>query len=456
MDRLRSATPVMSEDNPLPFDLPSVCRKKLSVGFDGGQLSSDAGVLVLREVERKLGLAERLASNIREWRKPERIEHSLAEMLRLRMFAIAAGYEDADDCDSLRHDPIFKMAVGRLPESGDPLCSQPTMSRLENAPSKIEIARLMAAMVDQFCDSYRRAPASIVLDIDDTFDAVHGHQQLSLFNAHYDERCFLPIHIYEGTSGKPVAMILREGKTPSGKEVLTILKHVIGRIRGHWPKVHILVRGDSHYGRVEAMEWCEQQGVDYIFGFAGNAVLKAMTQAAADALCVERAMSSTTKLRAFATLSYRARSWHKERRIAARIEATSSGLDIRYVVTSLKGTPKHLYETVYCARGQAENFIKWHKAQLASDRTSCRDPRANQFRLILHTAAYWLMLTARNAIAKRSLLSLAEFATLRLRLIKIAARVVEGAARIRVFLPTAYPDRAVFRALAERLCATGP
>ena len=232
----------MSEDNPLPFDLPSVCRKKLSVGFDGGQLSSDTGVLVLREVERKLGLAERLALGIREWRKPERIEHPLAEMLRLRMFAIAAGYEDADDCDSLRHDPIFKMAVGRLPESGDPLCSQPTMSRLENAPSKIEIARLMAAMVDQFCDSYRRAPASIVLDIDDTFDAVHGHQQLSLFNAHYDERCFLPIHIYEGTTGKPVAVILREGKTPTGVEVRTILKHVIGRIRGHWPKVHILGR----------------------------------------------------------------------------------------------------------------------------------------------------------------------------------------------------------------------
>jgi len=446
----------MREDIPLPFDLPSVARKKLSVGFDGGQLSSDAGVLLLRGVERKLGLAGRLASCIREWRKPERIEHPLAEMLRLRMFAIASGYEDADDCDFLRHDPVFKMAVGRLPESGDPLCSQPTMSRLENAPSKGEIARLMVAMVDQFCKSYRRAPVSITLDIDDTFDAVHGHQQLSLFNAHYDERCFLPIHIYEGTSGKPVAVILRQGKTPAGVEVRTILKHVIGRIRGHWPKVRILVRGDSHYGRVEAMEWCEQQGVDYIFGFGGNEVLKAMTQEAADALCVRRATGSVAKLRSFATLNYGAKSWKKERRIAARIEATQKGLDIRYVVTSLKGTAKHLYETIYCARGQAENFIKWHKAQLASDRTSCRDPKANQFRLILHTAAYWLMLTTRNAIAKRSPLSLAEFATLRLRLIKIAARVVEGAARIRVFLPTACPDRAVFRALAGRLCATGP
>src|SRR5450631_2298404 len=445
----------MSNDNVLPFDLPSVCRKKLSVGFDGGQLSSDAGVLLLRNVERRLGIARRLSMCLKDKRDPDLILHTVEEMLRLRMFAIASGYEDADDCDSLRYDPIFKMAVGRLPESGEPLCSQPTMSRLENAPSKIEIARMMAAMVDLFCASWKRAPASIILDIDDTFDAVHGKQQLSLFNAHYDERCFLPIHIYEGTSGKPVAVILRQGKTPAGVEVRTILKHVIGRIRGHWAKVKILVRGDSHYGRVEAMEWCEEQGVDYIFGFGGNAVLKAMTEEAADVLCVERVTSSAAKLRTFAMLSY-AKSWNKERRIAARIEATQKGLDIRYVVTSLKGTAKHLYETVYCGRGQAENFIKWHKAQLASDRTSCRDPKANQFRLILHTAAYWLMLTMRNAIAKRSLLSVAEFATLRLRLIKIAARVIESAARIRVFLPTACPDRTIFRQLAKRLCAAGP
>src|SRR5713101_6916110 len=377
----------MSEDTLLPFDLPSVARKKLSVGFDGGQLSSDAGVLLLRGVEKKLGLAARLSSCIRDRRKPERIEHPLEEMLRLRMFAIAAGYEDADDCDSLRYDPIFKMAVGHAPESGDPLCSQPTMSRLENAPSKIEIARLMAALVDGFCESYRRAPSSITLDIDDTCDTVHGHQQLSLFNAHYDERCFLPIHIYEAASGKPVAMILREGKTPSGEEVRTVLKHVIKRIRRHWPKVDILVRGDSHYGR---------------------------------------------------------------------IEATPKGLDVRYVVTSLKAGARHLYETLYCARGNAENFIKLHKSQLASDRTSCRDPKANQFRLILHTAAYWLMLAMRSAVPTRSQLSHAEFATMRLRLIKIAARVVEGAARIRVYLPTACPDRAVFRALAGRFCAAGP
>ena len=454
---MRSATPVMSEDTVLPFDLPSVARKKVSVGFDGGQLSSDAGVLLLRGVEKELGLADRLASCMRDRRDPDRIEHPLNEMLRLRMFAIAAGYEDADDCDSLRHDPIFKMAVGRLPESGEPLCSQPTMSRLENAPSKIAIARMTAALVDQFCDSYRRAPSSITLDIDDTVDVVHGHQQLSLFNAHYDERCFLPIHIYEARSGKPVTMILREGKTPSGAEVRTVLKHVVKRIRRHWPKVHILVRGDSHYGRDEAMQWCEETpGIDYVFGFAGNDTLAALTREAADELATERALSGKERLRSFKAFRYGAKSWDKERRFVARIEATPKGLDVRYVVTSLRAGARHLYETIYCARGTAENFIKRHKSQLASDRTSCREPKANQFRLILHTAAYWLMLAMRNAASKRSPLGTSEFATLRLRLIKIAARIVEGTARIRVFLPTACPDRRIFRVLAGRLCAAGP
>ena len=201
----------MDDDSLLPFAVPAVCRKKVSVGFDGGRLSSDGGVMLLRAVERRLGLAERLAGCAADRRDPGRIEHAVVEMLRLRMFLIAAGYEDADDCDHLRADPVFKMAVGRLPESGDSLCSQPTMSRLENAPSKIEIARMMGAMIDLFCASWARPPLSITLDIDDTLDRVHGNQQLSLFNAHYDERCFLPIHIYEGTSGKPVAAILRSG-----------------------------------------------------------------------------------------------------------------------------------------------------------------------------------------------------------------------------------------------------
>ena len=312
---------------------------------------------------------------------PERISHSLDEMLRLRMLAIAAGYEDADDCDRLRDDPVFKMAVGRLPESGEALCSQPTMSRLENTPGKVAIARMMAAMIEQFCASYARAPRAIVLDIDDTLDRVHGNQQLALFNAHYDERCFLPIHIYEGMSGKLVTTILRAGRTPNGQEVRTVLKHVIKRIRQHWPLVSIVVRGDSHYGRDEAMTWCEANDVAYIFGLAGNATLAYMTEPVADELRARRATYDAEKLRRCCALRYGAQSWPAQRHVVARVEATRLGLDIRYIVTSLAGTPEHLYESVYCARGQAENYIKLHKMQLASDRTSCRDPRANQMRM---------------------------------------------------------------------------
>ncbi len=446
----------MEDDTVLAFGFPAVARKKVTAAFDGGMLSSDGGVLLLRDVEKACGIAKRLSACLKDKRDPDLIMHTVEEMMRLRMFAIAAGYEDANDFDRLRHDPVFKMAAGRSPGDGEALCSQPTLSRLENAPSRTELGRMMRAMIDQFISSYRRAPKSIILDIDDTFDAVHGNQQLSLFNAHYDERCFLPIHIYEGITGKPVAMILREGKTPSGKEVRTILKHVIKHIRRRWPKVGIVVRGDSHYGRHEAMQWCEQHGVDYVFGFGTNAVLAAMVRDDADTLCVERVLRGAQKLRGFRKFRYGAKSWTCARRLVARIEATAKGLDIRYIVTSLKGGAKHLYETVYCARGEMENFIKLHKAQLASDRTSCRDPRANQSRLILHTAAYWLMLTVRKAVPRRSALFRCEFSTLRLRLIKIAARVVEGAARIRISLPTACPDAALFRLLVARFAAAGP
>jgi hypothetical protein len=446
----------MHDDNLLPFSLPAVCRKKVSVSFDGGSLSSDGGVLVLRDVERRLGLAERLAGCLVDRRDPVRINHELVEMLRWRMFLIAAGYEDADDCDSLRADPVFKMAVGRLPESGKALCSQPTMSRLENAPSKIAIARMMVAMVDLFCASWDRPPQAITLDIDDTLDRVHGHQQLSLFNAHYDERCFLPIHIYEASSGKPVAVILRPGKTPGGAEVRAIVKHVTRRLRRHWPATGICWRGDSHYARPEAMEWCEANGVGYLFGLAGNDALDARIRDMADDLCVRRAEAGEEKRRTWTAFDYAAKSWSKRRRVVARLEASQRGFDARYIVTSLTGSAERLYETDYCARGQAENFIKLHKTQLASDRTSCRSPTANQFRLILHTAAYWLLHTLRAAAPAASSWAAAEFTTLRLRLIKLAARVSEGAARIRVRLPSACPDKAIFRLLAGRFAAVGP
>jgi hypothetical protein len=431
--------------------------KQVQAAFDGGMLSSDAGVLLLREVERKLGIADRLGACLPDGRDPARIDHTIAEMIRFRIFAIAAGYEDADDCDSLRGDPMFKMAVGRLPESGAALCSQPTMSRLENAPARLTLCRMMAAMVDLFCDGWARVPARIVLDIDDTWDAAHGGQQLSLFNAHYDGYGFLPIHIYEATSGKLVAAILRPGKTPSGREARTILKHVIRRIRKNWPKVAIVVRGDSHYGRPEALDWCEDNGIGYIFGFSGNPVLAAMVAPLAEDAALRRlARGADAKVRRYAALCYAAGSWRQERRVIARVEASPDGADSRFVVTNLAGKPKALYERVYCARGQMENLIKAHKTHLASDRTSCHSANANQFRLILHSAAYGLMHTLRAAAPKRSSWRVAQFDTLRCRLLKLAARVVEMATRIKVLLPTACPDKAIIAHFARAFAAQPP
>ena len=436
--------------------LPSVMGKPVHVAFDGGRMTSDAGILLLAAVEQRLGIAERLAKCIEDPRAPERVRHGLAEMIRYRALLIAAGYPDANDCDALKSDPAFKMAVGRLPESGADLCSQPTISRLENLPGPVALKRMMAAMVELFCDSFEAVPRRIVLDIDDTEDRVHGGQQLALFNAYYDSRCFQPIHIYEAVTGRPVAIILRPGKTPDGAEVTLVLRHVIGCIRARWPAVDIIVRGDSHYARTQAMAWCERKRIGYIFGLSGNPVLLRQVSHLAEDAAMGRISGEADKVRRYGELRYAAKSWNVERRVVARVEAGPQGADSRFIVTNLAGLPKSLYEKVYCARGQAENLIKAHKLHLASDRTSCTKATANQFRLLIHTAAYWLMLGLRGLAPRTSFWREAQFDTIRLCLIKIAGRVTEMLTRIKIALPTAYPYQIGFATLAARIAKLPP
>jgi hypothetical protein len=447
----------MPVDTTLPFHFPAVGRKKLTAAFDGGRITSDGGVMLLGAVERQLGLADRLARLIPDPRNPLFVTHSVGDILRARILAIACGYEDADDLDHLRTDPGFKLACGRLPDSGNDLCSQPTMSRWENAPTLREVVRMTYAMVDLYCASYARPPAAVTLDIDDTCDIVHGNQQLALFHAHYDERCFLPIHVYDTATSRPVAILLRPGKTPTGDEIRSHLRRLVRRIRQHWPDTRLTIRGDSHYGRPEVMAWCEAHGLDYIFGLSGNAVLDRLVEPFADDVRVRRAEAQAVAVRRYSETRYGAKSWKCERRVVARIEATTKGLDIRYVVTNLpKGTAEWLYDTMYCARGQAENLIKLHKTDLASDRTSCRSPLANQVRLVLHTAAYWVLLTVRDAIPRPQPLATAQFKTLQTHLIKIAARVTETATRVRIAFAAACPNADLFSGLVRGFLPAGP
>jgi hypothetical protein len=446
----------MAENAPILPGLSPVGGKPVHVAFDGGRLTSDAGLLVLAEIERRLGLAERLARCIDDPRAPERVRHGLAEMIRFRALMIAAGDADANDCDALRADPAFKLAVGRLPESGEDLCSQPTMCRLENLPSATALKRMMAAMIGLFCDSFPKVPRRIVLDVDDTEDRTHGGQQLALFPAHYDSRCVLPIHIYEAGSGRPVAVILRPGKTPDGAEVARVLRHVVRAIRARWPRVEIVIRGDSHYSRPEALSWLERNRVGYIFGLAGNKVLLGRVASLAEDAAVSRLEGETDKVRRYAAFRYAAKTWGVERPIIARLEASAQGTDSRFIVTNLPGAPRWLYEDLYCARGQAENFIKAHQLHLSSDRTSCTKATANQFRLLVHTAAYWLLHTLRGLAPARSFWRDAQFDTLRLAFVKVAARVTELATRIKIALPSSYPHQDSLALLSARAAKLPP
>jgi len=264
--------PAKVEATPALPGLSPVCGKPIIARFDGGKLSSDGGVVALREIEAHLSIANRLAACVADPRAPERVVHSMADILRFRMLMIAAGYEDANDADSLRHDPAFKLALGRLP-GGAALCPQPTISRLEKLPRPRELLRMGQAMVGLYCDSFRQVPRRITLDIDDTFDAVHGGQQLRLFNAYYDEYGFQPIVVFDG-EGRPVAALLRPARRPTGREARGFLRRLICAIRGHWPRVDILLRADSHYCAPEVLDFCHAERLDFILGVATNRTLR--------------------------------------------------------------------------------------------------------------------------------------------------------------------------------------
>jgi hypothetical protein len=435
---------------PLP-GLSPVSGKAVVAKFDGGLLSSDGGILVLREVEQRLRVADRLAACITDPRAPDQITHRLADIIRFRLLMIAAGYEDGNDASTLRDDPMFKMALDLAPSDRE-LCSQSTISRLENLPDTRTLLRMGYAMVDLYCESFRQVPKRVVLDIDDTFDAVHGGQQLRLFNAHYDEYGFQPIVVFDG-EGRFITAVLRPAKRPGGKEVRAVLRRLLRAIRANWPNTAIVLRADSHYCSPEVLSWCRANGLDYVLGVAPTTTLRRHIEGLeASTKARFETGPQDGKLRRFKEFFDGAASWDRVERIIARVEVGEDGPDTRFIVTNLTlRNARIVYEDVYCRRGQAENHIKSWKTHLAADRTSCTKATANQLRLFLHAGAYWLMWGLRVAMPKGSIWRVAQFDTLRLRLLKLAARVVEMKTMIQIHLPTSCPARDILHLALGRI-----
>lgn len=421
-----------------------ISGKKVEVDFDGGEVTSDAGVLFLRQTEEKLGIIERVAGVLRDRRHPGYVKHQFVELLRQRVFQIACGYEDGNDANELRADPLMKMACERLPISDAPLASQPTISRFENAPARTDLYRLAEAFLEGFIASYETAPEAIILDFDETADPTHGHQQLALFNAFYDNYCYLPLHVYEGKSGKLITTILRPGKRPSGKETVAILKRLVKRLRAAWPKVGILLRGDAHYSAPEVFEFCQAHNLQYVLGLTPKEpMLKQASLLTKQAKEQFELDGQPTKH--FGAFRYQAASWGRPARIIVKAEHNEKGANTRFLVTNLEDArPRFIYQTVYANRGRAELWIKEHKTHLLSDRTSCCRFQANQFRLFLHSLAYVLLQALRELHLKGTELANAQFNTIQKRLLKIGARVRQLSTKIKISLPSSFPLKEEF------------
>jgi hypothetical protein len=438
---------VCSSDLPYNFDVP----RSLVVQFSDLELSSDAGILLARQAEESVQICRTLAGCIEEWRDPNKITHSLEQLVSQRVYQLVGGYEDANDSNQLRHDPIYKIACGRLPLAEEELlASQPTMSRLENQVSKREVATMRSRMVESFIKRYRQAPKQIVLDIDGWDDPTHGEQQLSFFHGYYGQHMYFPVLINEADSGYPVVLQLRAGNSHPGKGVAGILRWLFWRLKRAFPGVEIILRADAGFALPEILHLCERSGVKYAIGFARNAVTE---RKIADLL--ERArlqfLQTQQKARLFDDVYYAASTWAYPRRLVMKAEWLPKGANPRFVLTNLELPAQEVYDQFYVQRGaDSEHRIKELKLGLAADRLSCTSFIANQFRLLLAQAAYILLLTIRQA-AENTQFATAQVERLRSMLIKGAARVQVSARRVLVELAAFCPFASELRLIVQRL-----
>ena len=439
----------MTECNREQLLFSSLGPREVQADFAGGTLTSDAGGLLLREVDRRTGLLDALAGGLSDPRDPTRITHELRTMLAQRVYGLALGYEDLNDHATLRSDPVFALLAEQPPDSGQPLASPPTLCRLENRVSRASLARLAEVLVEQFIASYDTPPAELILDFDATDDPLHGTQERRFFHGYYDHYCFLPLYVFCGS--RLLVAYLRPSNIDASLHTGAILKLLVQRLRQAWPRVRIILRGDSGFCRWKLMRWCERNGVFYVLGLARNKVLEALA-APFMAAAETQFQAVHEKVRNFHEVTYAAGTWDHARRVIVKAERLPEGPNVRFVVTNLTAPPPaEVYDPLYTARGDMENRIKEQQLALFADRTSCHAFLANQFRVLLSAAAYVLVETLRRTALPGTELEAAQAGTIRLKLLKVAARVVTSVRRVVFHLSSAYPLAGLLRRVLARL-----
>lgn len=428
-----------------PCLFPSLRGRKIKVDFDGGHVSSDGGLLLLKQVDRKLNLLRRLTSIMAKYDKRQqgKVTHNLHSMLVQRIYGIACGYDDLNDHHELRHDIAWQTAADRL----DNLASVPTLCRFENSSVREMSMELMNLMIDVFIESFDDVPSEIVLDFDNTNDSVHGNQEGKFFHGYYDEYCFLPLYVFSGQ--KLVTAFLQPSNEDRAKHAGVMLKIITARLRSKWPEVKIIYRGDSGFSRKRHLHWCERNNVDYIIGIAKNNCLK--TKLASVMRDAENEYTETgEKVKLYTQFSYAAGSWHdRQRKVIGKAEFNHHGENPRFILTTLEGDPKYLYETIYCARGDMENRIKEQQLGLFSDRTSAHKWWTNQLRVLLAAFAYVLFERMRNTALKETELAKSQVGTIRLKLLKIGAVIRRNTRSITFSLASSCPYQNLFWRVAE-------
>ena len=434
----------MTNCTQVSFQFPGCRRRRVEANFEGGEITSNGGVLLVRQVDVRLGLSRAVAAVLEDRRVPERCRHTAISLLQQRLYGLTLGYDDLNDHEQLRQDLAIQTAVGEDRE----LASPATLCRWENRADRQMAWQIHEVLIDQFIASFKHPPRKLILDFDATDDAVHGKQEGRFFHGYYDHYCFLPLYVF--CRDQLLVSYLRPSKIDGAKHAWAILSLLVKRLRSVWPKVKIIFRGDSGFCRWRMLSWCERHEVGYIVGIARNNRLNALAGYWINE-AQQRFELTGNKQRVFSECRYGAGTWNRTRRVIIKAEHSARGSNPRYVVTNLSGEPQALYERVYCARGEMENRIKEQQLDLFADRTSCHRWWANQFRLLLSSLAYTLLEAIQRLALQGTELARAYVGTVRLKLLKIGAVIVRNTRRVRFLLSSACPDQSLFLHVAAQL-----